>query len=1554
MDESVRPFRRGGLSWWNRRKRFLRQYGDSASTLMALEPRILLAADLQISHFPVGWDGPLLLSNATGTTTDDFPLLSSAAHVYVDLSVRNDGNASAGAFAARVRLLDANSAMVSEQTLNRATPVSAGAVALFTDVDFGMLAAGIYTLEVTVDVNGTVAENDETDNVATRTFAVIAPATISGIKWNDANGDGIKDAGESVLVGKTIYLDLDEDGTLDVGEPNMPTDASGSYSFTVAPGTYRVAEVVESGWQQTLPGPEGGLKTGFDVDIRFIDGSLTAAQQAVILNAAARWEQVIIGDLPDFYTSPIQNRPDLGYLNSDLTAGLFVDDILIDAYAGFIDDLGETLGQGGPFPGPGRDRPGANPLPTRGSFQLDTADLPGMSDQELFEVALHEIGHALGLGTLWDDFGFINATIPSDKRFTGPNATQQYNQIFNSAETSIPIENNSAHWRESVLDHELMTPTADTLERLSRITIGSLQDLGYTVDYSQADTYVAPARTALPVVSITAIDAQANEAGGNTGQFRIERRNAAGALITSGALSVAFTISGTAAHGTDYASISTSVVIPDGSSSVTITVTPTDDAGSPQSELTETVVLTLNANSAFTVGSPNAATVSILDNEPKNLNTPSAHRLTVRPGEARSGVNFGNQATAVPPAPSQPDLDSTSDSGALMTDNITNDNTPTFIGTAEAGSTVKLFSSVAGQVGTATANGSGAWTIFASTLTNGVHQITATATNAQGSTGPASTALAVTIDVAPPTVTVTPLITTDRTPALTGTVSETAAAIQVTVNGSSYPATNNGNGTWTLANNAITPALAVGTYNVSVSATDPAGNVGTDASTNELVINNTPPTLTSMNTFAGATEDSPFTIQYSALLSAGNEQDADGDPISFRVEAISSGTLTKGGMAVTPGVTTVIAGDSLVWTPAANTNGTLAAFTVRASDGLAFSASPVQVNVIVTPTNDLPTLTSVSTLTGVTEDTPFTITYAALAAAASEGDIDGDTVSFRIEQVFATGSLTKGGVAVTPGTTLLSPGETWVWTPAANFSGTTDAFRIKAFDGQAASVGSGIVVAISVEAANDAPTLTTVSTLIGATEDTGYTITFSALASAANEADADGTSPHFIIQQVLAGTLLKGGSPVLSPTSFMSGETLSWTSPANASGTIGAFSIVAADVSLGISSPPVTVTVNVAAANDPPTLDPISSPAPINENAGLQTVNLSGISAGGGESQALQVTVSSGNTNLILAPTVTYTSPSATGSLSYTPIVNQSGVAVIFVTVTDGGLDGNLGTSSDNASFTQQFTVAVNSVNSAPVLNNAGSPTLPSIPEDSSNPLGTSVSTIVIDGSMTDADGPAVEAIAVTSASSVNGQWQYSINGGLNWQPLSAASISGAILLNPGYQVQFLPNANFNGTASFSYRAWDQSTGGGGMFVDTTVNGGTTAFSTAIETASITVTPVNDAPTLTAVNTFTGGTEDLPYTITRNAMAIAADEADVDGDLVAFRIEAITNGALTKGGVPVVPGVTLFSVGHGGSGQCHGRGSKRRPDADRHQHPYGRSGRCAVHHFPRDARGSRR
>jgi hypothetical protein len=111
-----------------------------------------------------------------------------------------------------------------------------------------------------------------------------------------------------------------------------------------------------------------------------------------------------------------------------------------------------------------------------------------------------------------------------------------------------------------------------------------------------------------PVVSVTATDADAAEAGPDPGAFSFARTG--GKLAAS--LNVSFARSGTATHVTDYSSIGTSVTIPATQAAATVTIAPVDDA---LVEGAETVVLTINPASSYVVGTPATATVTIADDD---------------------------------------------------------------------------------------------------------------------------------------------------------------------------------------------------------------------------------------------------------------------------------------------------------------------------------------------------------------------------------------------------------------------------------------------------------------------------------------------------------------------------------------------------------------------------------------------------------------------------------------------------------------------------------------------------------------------------------------------------------------------------------------------------------------------------------------------------------------------------------------------------------------------------------------------------------------------------
>lgn len=231
----------------------------------------------------------------------------------------------------------------------------------------------------------------------------------------------------------------------------------------------------------------------FAINVVFPDNSLTYSQQRVFTLAAQRWSQIITADLPDIEWE-----------------GRTIDDVEITASAVRIDGVGGILGQatwtqlrpipaGTPANAPNRQ------TPFLGFMQFDTTDVTMMMGTGTFQsVVLHEMGHVLGIGSLWQLKRLVTGVGGANPVYTGANGVAEYNKLlaFGGA-TSVPVENlggpgtAGAHWRESVFDNELMTGIAEkggVKMPISRLTVGSLEDLGYTVDYAAADPYLLSSR----------------------------------------------------------------------------------------------------------------------------------------------------------------------------------------------------------------------------------------------------------------------------------------------------------------------------------------------------------------------------------------------------------------------------------------------------------------------------------------------------------------------------------------------------------------------------------------------------------------------------------------------------------------------------------------------------------------------------------------------------------------------------------------------------------------------------------------------------------------------------------------------------------------------------------------------------------------------------------------------------------------------------------------------------------------------------------------------------
>jgi hypothetical protein len=229
---------------------------------------------------------------------------------------------------------------------------------------------------------------------------------------------------------------------------------------------------------------------------------LSDSQRAAFDSAAARWSQVITGDLADASVVMTENSC---YRRSPLMS-LTVDDIVILVGAAYGDGVGGTQGSGTwcsrRFRGP----------PQVGYVRLDSADVASVESSGLLPgLVRHYMGHALGLGySYWSADGMltdpVSLSFPSqDTWFSGAQARAAFDLAGGTAYTGnkVPVENaggsglDNEHWRESVMGSELMTSYLNTGPMpLSRVTVGALADMGYAVDTTKADAYTLPSAAA--------------------------------------------------------------------------------------------------------------------------------------------------------------------------------------------------------------------------------------------------------------------------------------------------------------------------------------------------------------------------------------------------------------------------------------------------------------------------------------------------------------------------------------------------------------------------------------------------------------------------------------------------------------------------------------------------------------------------------------------------------------------------------------------------------------------------------------------------------------------------------------------------------------------------------------------------------------------------------------------------------------------------------------------------------------------------------------------------
>jgi hypothetical protein len=214
----------------------------------------------------------------------------------------------------------------------------------------------------------------------------------------------------------------------------------------------------------------------------------------------------------------------------------------------------------------------------------------------------------------------------------------------------------------------------------------------------------------------------------------------------------------------------------------------------------------------------------------------------------------------------------------------------------------------------------------------------------------------------------------------------------------------------------------------------------------------------------------------------------------------------------------------------------------------------------------------------------------------------------------------------------------------------------------------------------------------------------------------------------------------------------------------------------------------------------------------------------------------------------------ANAKIRYMPNVNDNGAVTIkyrawdatsgtAATIVDLSATGATGGTTAYSLVSDTASIVVNE---APVLT-AANPTL--VATDENTFVTYNLTDFINNGAGTttivDSNPGGIALTAVTG----NGTWSYSLNNGTSYTPIvkSSVTLSNVLLLPADAKLKYTPDGNNGETASITYCAWDESTGTAGERANisqTGSTGGGTAYSTDTDTASLSVTSVNDAPVI--------------------------------------------------------------------------------------------------------------
>ena len=261
----------------------------------------------------------------------------------------------------------------------------------------------------------------------------------------------------------------------------------------------------------------------------------------------------------------------------------------------------------------------ANPIPNihEGWGRVDLVNATDASDVFFDEAASLSTGN-----TASHTFEVLSAGAPLKVTLAWtdyPASTSAVTSLVNDLDLTVTAPDGTIY-KGNVFSGGWSAPggSVDRLNNVENVYVFSAAAGTWTIDVSGYNVPSGPqtfalvvdtvqAAAGLPMVRVTVDDAAATEAGPTGGALRFSRTGDPGS-----ALEVAYTVSGTATSGSDFQPLSGFVTIPEGSVDAVVAITPLDDS---VYEVPESVVVSIDATAAYTVGSPSSGSVTITSDD---------------------------------------------------------------------------------------------------------------------------------------------------------------------------------------------------------------------------------------------------------------------------------------------------------------------------------------------------------------------------------------------------------------------------------------------------------------------------------------------------------------------------------------------------------------------------------------------------------------------------------------------------------------------------------------------------------------------------------------------------------------------------------------------------------------------------------------------------------------------------------------------------------------------------------------------------------------------------